>query len=123
MAIKKGHIYIGYDIGFVFGEVNADRIYWIVEQKGDQSIIKGTVLYCLASRQISNRILGIGNRETRAIGKDISTKSVNSFERKYLTNDYKWPEGSEEEREAWQTAFNFSSGPASHHAKFLARFS
>ena len=33
-AIKKGHIYIGYDTGFVFAEVNADRVEWIVKQEG-----------------------------------------------------------------------------------------
>ena len=33
-AIKQGHIYIGYDTGFVFGEVNGDEIEWICKKKG-----------------------------------------------------------------------------------------
>ena len=42
-AIKKGHIYIGYDTGFIFAAVNADRVEWIVEQEGNHTIIKGTI--------------------------------------------------------------------------------
>ena len=42
-AIKKGHIYIGYDTGFVFAEVNADRVEWIVKQEGNYKYIKGYV--------------------------------------------------------------------------------
>ena len=54
---------------------------------------------------------GVGNHKTRAVGFNISTKSIGSYRREVLDNDYKWSEGSEEEREAWQTAFNFSSVP------------
>ena len=42
-AIKKGHVYIGYDTGFVFAEVNADRVEWIVKQEGSYNYIKGPV--------------------------------------------------------------------------------
>ena len=42
-AIKQGHIYIGYDTGFVFAEVNADRVEWIVKQEGSYNYIKGPV--------------------------------------------------------------------------------
>jgi len=102
-AIKKGHIYIGYDTGFVFAEVNADRVEWIVKQEGSYNYIKG-----------------VGNHKTRAVGFNISTKSIGSYRREVLDNDYKWPEGSEEEREAWQTAFNFSSVP-DYFSSHLAR--
>ena len=99
------------------------RIEFIgLSNKKEAKTSSKVLFYVVAKRPISNRISGIGKRQTRAIGKDISTKSVNSYERQYLTNDYKWPEGSEEEREAWQTAFNFSSGNAENYAKFLARF-
>ena len=64
---------------------------------------------------------GIGNHKTRAVGLNISTKSIGSYRREVLDNDYKWPEGSEEEREAWQTAFNFSSVP-DYFSSHLARF-
>ena len=39
-AIKEGHIYIGYDTGFVFGEVNADRVTWICQKAGRTIYIK-----------------------------------------------------------------------------------
>ena len=42
-AIKRGHIYIGYDTGFVFAEVNADRVEWIVKQEGNYKYITGYV--------------------------------------------------------------------------------
>lgn len=29
-AIKDGHVYLNYDVGFVFSEVNGDRIVWEV---------------------------------------------------------------------------------------------
>ena len=64
---------------------------------------------------------GVGNHKTRAVGFNISTKSIGSYRREVLDNDYKWPEGSEEEREAWQTAFNFSSVP-DYFSSHLARF-
>ena len=64
---------------------------------------------------------GVGNHKTRAVGFNISTKSIGSYRREVLDNDYKYPEGSEEEREAWQTAFNFSSVP-DYFSSHLARF-
>ena len=48
----------------------------------------------------------------------ISTKSVGNYNRHVLDGDYKHPEGSDAEREAWQTAFNFSDRPY-HFAEFL----
>lgn len=29
-AIKEGHVYLNFDIPFVFGEVNGDRVQWVV---------------------------------------------------------------------------------------------
>jgi hypothetical protein len=29
-AIKEGHVYLNYDIPFIFGEVNGDRVRWVV---------------------------------------------------------------------------------------------
>ena len=31
-AIKDGEVYAGFDTGFVFSEVNADRVTWVVEK-------------------------------------------------------------------------------------------
>ena len=38
--------------------------------------------------------------------------------RHVLTDDYKHPEASEEERDAWQNAYNFSNRP-SYFSEFL----
>ena len=32
-AIKEGHVYLNYDIPFIFSEVNGDRITWRVREK------------------------------------------------------------------------------------------
>ena len=99
-AIKGGHTYIGYDTGFVFSEVNADRVTWICRRAGRNFYIKS-----------------MGKRETRSYH-NISTQSVGNYERHVLDGDYKHPEQSEAEREAWQTAFNFSDRP-DYLAEFL----
>ena len=60
----------------------------------------------------------MGKRYTRSVGYNISTKSVGNYNRHVLDRDYKHPEQSEAEREAWQTAFNFSDRP-DYFAEFL----
>ena len=30
IAIKKGHVYLPYDVPFVFAEVNGDKVHWLV---------------------------------------------------------------------------------------------
>ena len=107
-AVKEGEIYIGYDSSFVFGEVNADRVTWICKT-GDS--------------EDSVYVDSLGSRRTKAVGFNISTKPVGGeiggrIAPQILTDDYKYPESSEEERRAWQTAYNFGSKP--HHlSKFL----
>ena len=61
-AIKKGHIYIGYDTGFVFAEVNADRVEWIVKQEGTYNYIKGPVHNTLAPQVAISLVLGTNER-------------------------------------------------------------
>uniref|UniRef100_A0A7N9AL23 protein-glutamine gamma-glutamyltransferase n=1 Tax=Mastacembelus armatus TaxID=205130 RepID=A0A7N9AL23_9TELE len=77
-AIKEGNVGVKYDARFVFAEVNADIIYWMVKQDGqvDQS----------------------------GVGKNISTKSVYGDHREDVTLHYKYPEGSKEEREVYKRA-------------------
>ena len=29
-AIKEGDVYLPYDAGFIFAEVNGDEVYWLV---------------------------------------------------------------------------------------------
>ncbi|XP_029193882.2 protein-glutamine gamma-glutamyltransferase K-like [Acropora millepora] len=88
-AVKKGEVYLPYDTGFIFAEVNGDRVYWQVDD-ADGSMIAY-------------------NKDTHSIGKYISTKDPGSDERLNVTGDYKYREGSREEREAVEFANKFST--------------
>ncbi|XP_070849914.1 protein-glutamine gamma-glutamyltransferase E-like [Chaetodon trifascialis] len=76
-AIRDGQTDLKYDIPFVFAEVNADCIDWLV--KADGSMVK-----------ISS--------DTKKVGQNISTKSINSTRRLDITDTYKHREGSDMER-------------------------
>ncbi|KAK3799550.1 hypothetical protein RRG08_019350 [Elysia crispata] len=76
-AIKEGHVYLNYDTAFIFSEVNGDKVAWRVSEDGDMEII---------------------DIDAYAVGKNISTKAVGSNLRHDLTGDYKYPDGSPEER-------------------------
>uniref|UniRef100_A0A8C0QSN2 protein-glutamine gamma-glutamyltransferase n=1 Tax=Chelonoidis abingdonii TaxID=106734 RepID=A0A8C0QSN2_CHEAB len=82
-AIKEGDVDLDYDTLFVFTEVNADCNQWIVYKDGTRKKV-----YC----------------DTERIGKAISTKAVGSNSRVDVTNNYKYPEGSHEEREVYKKA-------------------
>ncbi|XP_036042234.1 protein-glutamine gamma-glutamyltransferase 2 [Onychomys torridus] len=82
-AIKEGDLSTKYDAPFVFAEVNADVVDWIRQEDG--SLHKSI-----------NRSLVVGQK--------ISTKSVGRDEREDITHTYKYPEGSPEEREAFNRA-------------------
>jgi len=102
-AIKNGEVYLGFETGFVFAEVNADRVTWIVTQdRNDGNYV------------VSKK----ANQYRRAVGKFISTKQVGKDARLDLTNDYKFREGSEEEREAFNKAHSFGSA-LDYHKGFL----
>ena len=38
-AIRNGEVYIGYDTGFVFAEVNADCVRWTVRRDESRNIV------------------------------------------------------------------------------------
>ncbi|KAG8565438.1 hypothetical protein GDO81_012850 [Engystomops pustulosus] len=82
LAVKEGDLAINYDVQFVFAEVNADVVYY-VEQKN------GTV------RQ---------TKYTSQVGQNISTKAVGKDSREDITHNYKYPEGSEDERRVFEKA-------------------
>ena len=44
-AIKEGEIYAGYDTGFVFAEVNADYVKWIIKKDEHGNAIFQSKLY------------------------------------------------------------------------------
>uniref|UniRef100_H2YCU3 protein-glutamine gamma-glutamyltransferase n=1 Tax=Ciona savignyi TaxID=51511 RepID=H2YCU3_CIOSA len=103
-AIKNGNIgwevYLGFETGFVFAEVNSDRANWIVRQEEDGS-------YAIASMSL------------KSVGKFISTKAVGTDDRLDVTNLYKYTEDSEEERAAFKKAYAFGSLPE-YQAGFLS---
>ncbi|XP_040291681.1 protein-glutamine gamma-glutamyltransferase E-like [Bufo bufo] len=85
VAIKEGDVDLNYDVAFMFASVNADLSHWIYYNDGTK-------------KRISN--------DTKYIGKFISTKAVGSDDRVDVTNKYKYPEGSSEERQVFEKAVN-----------------
>ena len=43
-AIKEGEVYAGFDTVFVFSEVNADRVTWVVKKDEDDDYIIQSML-------------------------------------------------------------------------------
>ncbi|XP_026162493.1 protein-glutamine gamma-glutamyltransferase 2 isoform X1 [Mastacembelus armatus] len=80
-AILCGDTNLKYDVPFVFAEVNADCIDWLV--KADGSEVK---IFC----------------DSHRVGQNISTKYVGANKRMDITHTYKYREGSEEERAAFK---------------------
>lgn len=87
-AIKEGDVYLPYDTGFMFSEVNGDRIWWKVERDGDM-----TMEYV----------------DEACIGKHISTKAVGSDEREDITHLYKYPENSKQGNAITEKVSQFGS--------------
>ncbi|XP_029445551.1 protein-glutamine gamma-glutamyltransferase 4 [Rhinatrema bivittatum] len=85
-AIKTGEVHLPNDTKFIFAEVNADRVYWLVKMVDGEE--KVTQL----------------KEEKSCIGKCISTKAVGKNMREDITRQYKFKEGSKEERESMATA-------------------
>ncbi|NXG70744.1 TGM4 glutamyltransferase, partial [Baryphthengus martii] len=101
-AVRQGDVYLPFDSKFVYAEVNADQVYWLVSKvNGKEKFSRLTT-------------------ETRGIGVNISTKAVGQDRREDITLEYKYPEGSEQERLAMQRASTFirPSGlfPRTHYA-------
>ncbi|XP_056897764.1 protein-glutamine gamma-glutamyltransferase 2-like [Takifugu flavidus] len=82
-AIKEGELTKKYDAPFIFAEVNADVVDLV--QLSDGQIVK------------------FGG-STKSVGRFISTKAVGSEERHDITHQYKYPEGSPEERQVYEKA-------------------
>ncbi|KAM6135066.1 LOW QUALITY PROTEIN: protein-glutamine gamma-glutamyltransferase 4 [Pterocles gutturalis] len=88
-AVREGDVYLPFDSKFVYAEVNADKVYWVVKKVNNE-----------------DKFIKIST-ETRGIGVNISTKAVGQNRREDITAEYKFPEGSEEERESMQRATSF----------------
>ncbi|XP_053305334.1 protein-glutamine gamma-glutamyltransferase 5-like [Spea bombifrons] len=83
-AIKEGAVHLDYDGSFVFAEVNADVISWLVK----------------ISSPKKEKIF----QNSKRVGRRISTKSVWNDSRVDITSNYKYDEGSEMERKTFQRA-------------------
>ncbi|XP_038605983.1 protein-glutamine gamma-glutamyltransferase E [Tachyglossus aculeatus] len=83
-AIRAGDVQLDFDAPFVFAEVNADRITWVYDAADG-----------------SQRQSGL---DASSVGRFISTKAVGTDARLDLTERYKFPEGSTQEREVFKKA-------------------
>ncbi|XP_067007547.1 annulin [Anabrus simplex] len=88
VAVKQGEVLRPYDGGFVFAEVNADKVFW--RYAGPTQPLK------------------LLRKDMLGIGQFISTKAVGKWEREDITSSYKYPEKSEEERAAMLKALRQS---------------
>uniref|UniRef100_A0A3Q2QI65 Protein-glutamine gamma-glutamyltransferase 2 n=1 Tax=Fundulus heteroclitus TaxID=8078 RepID=A0A3Q2QI65_FUNHE len=70
-AVRNGDTHLKYDVPFVFAEVNADCITWLVKRDGSQVKI---------------------HSEDHRIGQSISTKAIGTSKRMDITNSYKQKE-------------------------------
>ncbi|KAG9277846.1 protein-glutamine gamma-glutamyltransferase 2-like [Astyanax mexicanus] len=82
-AILEGHTNLKYDVPFVFAEVNADVVKWIVHPDGSRKKLR---------------------TDTSSVGNRISTKAVGTDRRLDITNLYKHQEGSKAERDEFNNA-------------------
>lgn len=81
-AIKEGEVDLNYDTAFAFSMVNADCMAWLVFGGKEQKL----------------------HQDTNTVGNFISTKSIQSDERDDITEDYKYAEGSLQERQVFLKA-------------------
>ncbi|XP_068458585.1 protein-glutamine gamma-glutamyltransferase 2 [Clinocottus analis] len=95
-AIKEGNLGMKYDARFIFAEVNADIIQWIVQPDGQRRKI---------------------NVDQASVGRNISTKSVYGNQREDVTLHYKYPEGSQKEREVYEKAGRRVTEPTYENAE------
>ncbi|NP_001361172.1 protein-glutamine gamma-glutamyltransferase 6 [Xenopus tropicalis] len=82
-AVKEGDVDKDYNVPFVFAEVNADRNTWVYYAK-----------------DVKEKVY----TDSKSVGKHMSTKSVGGNERVEITNNYKYPEGTEKERQVYLKA-------------------
>ncbi|XP_047544749.1 annulin-like isoform X1 [Vanessa atalanta] len=87
-AVRDGELQRPYDASYVFAQVNADKVLW--KYSGEIQPLK-----LLA-------------RDTVSIGQNISTKAIGRMEREDITDLYKYPERTREERDTMEKALRKS---------------
>lgn len=91
VAIKRGEVHMQYDTPFVFAEVNADRVNWELDDSAETRTI-GLERHCVGIRVSTKLPKGKMRGKLESFCYDI--------QREDITDQYKYPEGSEEERTA-----------------------
>ncbi|XP_059471130.1 annulin isoform X2 [Neocloeon triangulifer] len=94
-AVKKGEVRKPFDGSFVYAEVNADKVFW--RYNGPTQPLK------------------LLRKDMKGIGRFISTKAIGSTFRDDITEFYKYPEESKEERAAMLTALRQSASMFSRY--------
>ncbi|XP_078092532.1 protein-glutamine gamma-glutamyltransferase 2-like [Mustelus asterias] len=89
-AIKEGETDLGYDVPFVFAEVNAHCVNWLVFESGEKMKI---------------------DVEDSRVGHNISTKRCGVEEREDITSYYKYPDGSVQEKDVFEKASRILTAP------------
>ncbi|CAH0748849.1 unnamed protein product [Diatraea saccharalis] len=87
-AVRDAEVQRPYDAGYVFAQVNADKILW--KYSGEIQPLK------------------LIKRDTVSIGQKISTKAIGRMEREDITDLYKYPERTLEERSTMEKALRRS---------------
>ncbi|XP_039465573.1 protein-glutamine gamma-glutamyltransferase 2-like [Oreochromis aureus] len=87
-AILRGDTDVKYDVPFVYAEVNADIVKWMISPDGSKK-----KMYT----------------DTRSVGQKISTKAVGSWKRVDITDSYKHKEGTSAERAIFHRAVRMNS--------------
>ncbi|XP_078092187.1 protein-glutamine gamma-glutamyltransferase 2-like [Mustelus asterias] len=82
-AIKEGEMEMKYDVPFIFAEVNAHCVDWLISEDGE--ITKMEV-------------------DKSRVGHKISTKRCGAEEREDITSNYKYPDGSIQEEDVFAKA-------------------
>uniref|UniRef100_A0A3B5LR85 Coagulation factor XIII, A1 polypeptide b n=1 Tax=Xiphophorus couchianus TaxID=32473 RepID=A0A3B5LR85_9TELE len=86
LAIKHGHICFPFDAPFVFAEVNSDVVFYSRKNDGTMEPVRVNKSH---------------------VGRMVLTKAVGSNGRRDITDQYKFPEGSPEERTVLEKAEEF----------------
>ncbi|XP_043081664.1 coagulation factor XIII A chain-like [Puntigrus tetrazona] len=82
-AIKEGQLSYPFDARFVFAELNSDVVYYRSDKYGNKKIVSVDTTY---------------------VGKLIVTKKVNSGAYEDITSNYKYPEGSDKDKQTMKMA-------------------
>ncbi|XP_025076043.1 protein-glutamine gamma-glutamyltransferase E-like isoform X1 [Pomacea canaliculata] len=101
-AVCKGDIDIGYDTAFVFAEVNADEVQWVVKDDGETLTPSSIDTTSVGAKISTKKPTGTALKNMKGSDSD------GSFVRQDLTENYKPKEGSEAERRSVERALRYT---------------